>query len=120
MTVMRPRTTERRSEILPGTLEMLLLGSLGRGAKRGHRIGLEVRRLSSGTINISSGSLYPALKRLEKGGWLRCGPQRLGMRRAKLYRLTPAGKLHLEREWRQWLRFVAAVASVSPAAKERS
>jgi DNA-binding PadR family transcriptional regulator len=107
-----------RSSLVPGTLDMLLLGTLRRGARHGHGIGEDIRMRSAGIIRIKSGSLYPALRRLEERGWLNCRVLRKSARQLiKSYHLTVAGRAELLRKRRRWSRTVAAIDSVVDARK---
>lgn len=92
---------------------MLVLGTLCKGAQHGHGISQEIHSLSSGTIKIAAGTLYPALHRLERRGWLRRidGLSRTNQR-ARFCSLTAAGKAQLLRERRRWSRTVTAIERV--------
>ena len=110
-----------RLELLQGTLDMLILRTLQWGPQHGHGIGQTIRAHSEDLLQIETGSLYPALHRLEKRGWL---ASEWGIseanQRAKYYRLTPAGKTQLVRERDRWSQLVTAIGRVmNPApAKE--
>src|SRR5204863_7146184 len=89
----------RHLEILQGTLEMLIFRTLQWGPQHGHGIGQAIRTQSADLLKVETGSLYPALHRLEKKGWLRAEwGQSEANQRAKYYRLTPEGKKQLSRE----------------------
>src|SRR5947209_11893447 len=90
---------EERLELLQGTLDMLVLRTLQWGPHHGHGIGQAIRTQSDDLLRVETGSLYPALHRLEKRGWLKSewGVSEANQR-AKHYRLTAAGKGHLSRE----------------------
>ena len=92
---------EGRLELLQGTLDMLILRTLQWGPQHGHGIGQAIRTQSDDLLKVETGSLYPALHRLEKRGWLKSdwGVSEANQR-AKYYRLTPAGKAQLSREQR--------------------
>src|SRR5215471_834737 len=100
-----------RIEILQGTLDMLILQALQWGPQHGHGIGQALRARSEDALQIEHGSLYPALHRLEKEGWLvsewRASEAN---RRAKYYRLTAAGKRQLSKEQSKWDAMVSTVA----------
>jgi transcriptional regulator len=113
---------EGRLEFLQGTLEMLILRTLQWGPQHGHGIGQTIRAQSDDLLKVETGSLYPALHRLEKRGWLKSdwGASEANQR-AKYYRLTAAGKAQLSRERDRWSQFVDAIGRVmnpAPASKE--
>jgi PadR family transcriptional regulator PadR len=115
-------SADRRLELLQGTLDMLILRTLQWGPRHGHGIGLAIRTQSDDLLRVETGSLYPALHRLEKKGWLKAewGVSEANQR-AKYYRLTPAGKAQLTREQDRWSLLVDAIARVmdpAPAGKE--
>jgi PadR family transcriptional regulator PadR len=102
-----------RIEILQGTLDMLILQALQWGPQHGHGIGQALRTRSEDALQIEHGSLYPALHRLEKEGWLASEWKASeANRRAKYYRLTPAGKRQLSKEQSKWDELVRTVARV--------
>ena len=100
-------------EMLPGTLDMLVLKTLSRGALHGYAIAEFIERTSEDVLRVEEGALYPALHRLEKRGLLESqwGQTETG-RRAKFYRLTPAGRRQLAVETEAWRRFAGAVALI--------
>jgi PadR family transcriptional regulator PadR len=112
---------DRRLELLQGTLDMLILRTLQWGPQHGHGIGQAIRQQSDALLNVETGSLYPALHRLEKRGWLKSewGVSEANQR-AKFYRLTAAGKAQLLREQDRWSQLVHAIGLImNPAtAKE--
>src|SRR5512145_2599926 len=113
---------DRRLDLLQGTLDMLILRTLQWGPRHGHGIGQAIRLQSDDLLKVETGSLYPALHRLEKRGWLKAewGLSEANQR-AKYYRLTAAGKAQLRREQDRWSRLVAAIGRVmnlAPASKE--
>jgi len=100
-------------EILQGTLDMLILRTVERGAQHGHGIGQALRARTDEALQIEHGTLYPALHRLERQGWLASEwKQSEANRRAKYYKLTAAGKRHLAREQSRWEAVVRTVARV--------
>jgi transcriptional regulator len=103
-------------ELLQGTLDMLVLRTLIFGPLHGYGIARAIRGTSNEALEIEFGSLYPALKRLEIKGWIasKWDTSELN-RRAKFYRLTPAGRKHLTQEHSKWAEFVEAVTSVMGA-----
>lgn len=104
---------KNRIELLQGTLDMLILRTLLTGAQHGHGIAQSIRANSSELLQVETGSLYPALHRLEKQGWL---ASEWGVsannQRAKFYKLTAAGKKHLGAEESNWELLVKAIAGV--------
>ncbi len=113
---------EQRLELLQGTLDMLVLRILQWGPRHGHGIGQTIRAQSDDLLKVETGSLYPALHRLEKRGWLKSewGVSEANQQ-AKYYRLTAAGKAQLLRERDRWSQLVDAIGRVmnsAPANKE--
>jgi transcriptional regulator len=102
-----------RLEILQGTLDMLILRTLQWGPRHGHGIGQAISQQSDELLKVETGSLYPALHRLEKKGWLKAewGVSEAN-HKAKFYRLTAAGKEQLAREHTRWSQFVHAIGRV--------
>ena len=102
-----------RLELLQGTLDMLILRTLQWGPHHGHGIGQTIRAQSDDLLKIETGSLYPALHRLVKRGWLESewGVSQANQR-AKFYRLTPEGKKQLLREQSRWSQLVNAIGRV--------
>lgn len=98
---------------LHGTLDTLILRTLVRGARHGYAIARWIEAQSGEAIRVEEGSLYPALYRMEKKGWLAAewGRSELG-RRAKFYRLTAAGRARLERDTAEWARFADGVSRI--------
>ena len=102
-----------RIEFLQGTLDMLVLRTLQWGANHGHGIAQTIRANSNELLQVETGSLYPALHRLEKQGWLTSEWKiSENNQRAKYYRLTAAGKKQLLSEQSKWDLFVQAVAGI--------
>ena len=108
-----PRSTSERSGLLQGTLEMLILHTLRWGPQHGYGISQAIRTGSHEVFQIETGSLYPALQRLERRK-LVASEWRISdhNQRAKFYRLTPAGRRQLEREQSRWTELVGAVAAL--------
>ena len=104
---------EGRLELLQGTLDMLILRTLQWGAQHGHGIGQAIRTQSDELLKVETGSLYPALHRLVKRGWLKAdwGLSK-AKQKAKFYRLTPEGKKQLVREESRWTQLVHAIGRV--------
>jgi PadR family transcriptional regulator PadR len=100
-----------RIDLLQGTLDLLILQALQWGPRHGHGIGQLLRAQSEDAFQVEHGSLYPALHRLERQGWLASEWKTSeANRRAKYYRLTPAGKRHLLKEQSKWKTVVRAIA----------
>jgi len=103
-------------ELLQGTLDMLTLKTLLFGPLHGYGIAKSIRGTSNEVLDIEFGSLYPALKRVEAKGWVVSKWETSEHnRRAKYYRLTPAGRKQLAQEHSRWAEFVKAVADVMGA-----
>jgi PadR family transcriptional regulator, regulatory protein PadR len=104
---------QNRIELLQGTLDMLILQTLQWGPQHGHGIGLAIRASSQDVLQVDHGSLYPALHRLARQGWI-TSEWRLSenKQRAKYYRLTATGKKQLLAEQSRWARMVEAIARV--------
>lgn len=102
-----------RIELLQGTLDMLILRTLQWGPQHGHGIGVAIASSSEDTLHVDHGSLYPALHRLARQGWVESEWKLTENRqRAKYYRLTPAGKKQLVAAQSKWDRLVKAIARV--------
>jgi PadR family transcriptional regulator, regulatory protein PadR len=105
--------TRHKPDLLQGTLDLLILRTLHWGPQHGHGIGVALRANSDEVLNIDHGSLYPALHRLEREGWVDA-EWRLSenKQRAKYYRLTAVGRRQLSLERTRWSRLSAAIARV--------
>src|SRR5262245_1591215 len=103
-------TTNRRLDLLQGTLDLLILRTLQDDAKHGWDIAERIEQISEKVLEVNQGSLYPALHRLEHQGLIRAewGVSELG-RRARFYRLTAAGRKQLNEEFEDWERLSAAI-----------
>src|SRR3954454_1478921 len=100
-------------DLLQGTLDMLVLRTLLLSPLHGYGIAKAIRTSSNEALDIEFGSLYPALKRLELKGWIAAKWETSEHnRRARVYRLTPAGRKQLQREHSKWANFVAAVGQI--------
>jgi transcriptional regulator len=99
--------------MLQGTLDVLILKTLSWGPRHGYAIAKWLEETTDDTLQIEEGSLYPALYRMEKKGWIEAewGMSELG-RKAKFYRLTAGGRARLKAEVASWRRFSGAVAKV--------
>lgn len=102
-----------KPDLLPGTLDMLVLQTLAPEPIHGYAIARKIRAMSDDVLAVEQGSLYPALYRMERRGWIK---SKWGLsetkRRAKFYHITRSGRQHLEREQSSWSTFVEAVARV--------
>jgi transcriptional regulator len=105
--------TDQRSDLLQGTLDMLILRTLATGPRHGWGISQRIQQISRDVLRVNQGSLYPALYRLEEQGWIASEwAASENNRRAKFYRLTRAGQAQLGRETANWERLSAAVRRV--------
>jgi transcriptional regulator len=103
----------RRTEIPPGTLDMLILKSLSRGPMHGYGIAEHIHHMSEDVLAVEEGSLYPALQRLLIQGWVAAEwGQSENNRRARFYRMTAAGRKQLERELSDFHRVIRAISRV--------
>ena len=102
-----------RIELLQGTLDMLILQTLQWGAQHGYAISQAIRSGSGEVLQVETGSLYPALHRLEKQNWVK-SEWRVSEhnQRAKYYQLTPSGKRQLESQRGRWNQLSAAIAGL--------
>jgi PadR family transcriptional regulator PadR len=104
---------QAKSDVLSGTLALLVLKTLARGPMHGYGITLHIQRVSNEALRVEEGSLYPALHRMEQDGWIRA---EWGLsennRRARFYELTAKGRKQLAQEEKNWSQLTEAVASV--------
>ena len=109
-----------RIELLQGTLDMLILRTLLFGPAHGQEIAKHLQRTTDSVLQVEHGSLYPALHRLERKGWVasKWETPRDRNREFKYYRLTPAGKRQLSREESRWKQMTHAIARVMWPVKE--
>jgi transcriptional regulator len=108
-----PEKARSEEEMLKGTLDMMILRTLLAGDAHGHTIAKIIERTSEDVLQVEQGSLYPALYRLEERGWLSSYWNTTeNNRRAKFYRLTAAGKKHLQHEANRWRRMARAIGLV--------
>ena len=104
---------DARTDLLHGTLDMLILRTLLWGPQHGYALGQTIRAQSSDVLQVEAGSLYPALQRLSKRGWVTSKwGQTPANQRAKFYRLTPDGKKQLRREESRWAELVTAIGRI--------
>ena len=104
---------DERIDLPQGTLDLLILRTVALGPQHGWAISERIQRISSDVLRIQQGSLYPALHRLERRGWIKAkwGASE-NNRRAKYYELTKAGRKQLEVEESAWRKLTAAVGQV--------
>ena len=104
---------ERAPQLLPGTLEMLILKTLTHGPRHGYAIAQHIRQTTDDVLRVEEGSLYPALQRLLVEGWVTAewSTSSTG-RRARIYRLTPTGRKQLGLEASRFDATIAAIARV--------
>src|SRR5215813_14133574 len=106
---------QQKTEMLPGTLEMLILRSLERNPEpmHGYGIALYIKQISRDVLQVEEGSLYPALQRLALKGWVKAEwGQSDNNRRARFYKLTPAGRKQLKQEFADFERVLEAIMRV--------
>jgi PadR family transcriptional regulator len=106
-------TKKQKTDILPGTLDMLVLKTLTRGHLHGYAIAQLIQQLSEEILKVEEGSLYPALQRLELNGWIE-GEWGLSSnnRRARFYKLTADGRKQLNAEKERYRQLIGAIARV--------
>jgi PadR family transcriptional regulator PadR len=101
------------SDLVQGTLDMLLLKILALEPMNGWAISQRLKQISSDVLGVSDGSLYPALHKLEHRGWIRSQWKSTeNNRRAKFYSLMPLGRKHLEKETANWNRVSSAISGI--------
>jgi|SRR5687767_3391886 PadR family transcriptional regulator, regulatory protein PadR len=107
----------KKSELIQGTLDMLVLRVLSRGELHGWGITMKLEQLSKNALQVDEGSLYPSLYRMEEKGWIEAEWKMTEKgRRAKFYSLTRAGRKQLESEIEGWDRMTAIIARVMNSA----
>jgi PadR family transcriptional regulator len=113
-TIMPFKKSPNRTELLQGTLDMLILRTLLFGPAHGHQIAKHIQRTTEDVLQVEHGSLYPALHRMERKGWIvaKWEMAKERSRELKYYRLTPVGRKQLLREESRWKRLATAVATV--------
>ena len=108
-----------KPDLLPGTLDMLILRTLSRAPLHGYGIALSIKHLSDHVLTVEEGSLYPALQRLLLRGWVKAEWKMTETnRRARFYRLTTSGRKQLEIEMSQFEQMIAAIQRVMGAEQE--
>jgi len=102
-----------KSDLLQGTLDLLILKTLALGPQHGWGISQRIQQISQDVLQVNQGSLYPALHRLEERGWIEAawGVSEAN-RQARFYSLTRSGRRQLDRETAQWARITTAVGRV--------
>ena len=107
---------KQKTELVQGTLDMLILRTLGSGPMHGYAIARRIQRASDEVLRVEEGSLYPALHRMERRGWIEA---EWGLsetkRKAKYYRLTASGRAQSEVQAKAWNRLVEAIGNVMGA-----
>jgi PadR family transcriptional regulator, regulatory protein PadR len=107
---------DNQTNLLQGTLDLLILRTLAPGELHGLGISRRIDQITNSTFQVKPGSLFPALHRMEEAGWLTSfWGESENNRRAKYYRLTPAGKRQLKLETEQWERIALAITSALQA-----
>ena len=105
--------TDSKAELLQGTLDMLILKTLALESMHGNGISMRIQQISKDVLRVNQGSLYPALRRLERRGWIEAEwGESENNRRARFYHLTKAGRKQLKEETQEWERLAQAVARI--------
>jgi PadR family transcriptional regulator, regulatory protein PadR len=118
---MSTKEQRERIELLQGTLDLLILRTLVRGPVHGHAIAKAIEFDSDEVLQVEQGSLYPALHRLIKRGWISVEEGiSENNRRAKFYKLTPAGRRQLATETSKWDKMAGAIARILRPAEQES
>ena len=113
---MSPSMTDPNTDVIQGTLDMLILKTLSLEPMHGFGIARRVEQVSRGVFKVNPGSLLTALQRLERAGWLDAEWRRTeNSRRAKFYTLTRTGRKQLEEETADWMRRASAIARLLKA-----
>jgi transcriptional regulator len=107
---------QNRIELIQGTLDMLILQTLKWGEQHGYGISQAIRAGSSDVLQVETGSLYPAMHRLERKGWVEAEWKKSeSNQRAKFYRITARGKKQLAEDYERWGRMVATIEGIMTA-----
>jgi PadR family transcriptional regulator, regulatory protein PadR len=116
---MSTKAEQERLDLLQGTLDLLILRTLRRGSAHGHAIAKAIEHGSNDVLQVQQGSLYPALHRLIKRGWITFEDgTSANNRRAKFYRLTAKGRRQLDIETGRWQALAQAIASILRPARQ--
>lgn len=111
--VSKPEIYRNRIELLQGTLDMLILQALQWGPQHGYGLTQALRSRSSEVLQVETGSLYPALHRMERRGWIAAEWRQTEQKqKARYYRITAEGKKQLARDRSKWEAMVTAIASI--------
>jgi len=113
--------SHEKVQLLQGTLDMLILRTLLFGPAHGHQIAKHIQRTTDDLLQVEHGSLYPALHRLERKGWIAAKWETAGKdqkREFKYYRLTATGRKHLTAEESKWKQLTGAIARIMWPAEE--
>jgi len=102
----------RPASLMQGTLDLLILKILALEPQHGWALSQRLRQVSGQELQVSDGSLYPALHKLEQHGWIRAEWRPAARRRAKFYELTAAGRRRLDHEVGEWQRLSTAISKV--------
>lgn len=104
---------KQQSDVLQGTLGLLILKMLERGPMHGYGIASQIEQISEELLRVEEGSLYPALHRIEQAGWIRAEWKLTeGGRQAKFYRLTRSGQKQLQAEEERWQKLTRGVSKI--------
>lgn len=107
---------DKTTELVQGTLDMLILKTLALEPMHGYGIALRIEQVSKGVFQVNPGSLFPAFRRLERSGWIKSEWRATeNNRRAKYYILTDSGRGQLKSETREWGRQIAAITRILEA-----
>ena len=110
--VYRKIMKEKKTDVLQGTLDLLVLKALSLGPRHGLGVSQRIEQVTKGTFQVKPGSLFPALHRMEEAGWLKSSwGESENNRRAKYYQLTRAGHRQLQAETEDWQRISIAITS---------
>jgi transcriptional regulator len=112
---------QNRIELLQGTLDMLILKTLQWGEQHGYGISRAIQATSGDVLQVETGSLYPALHRLARQGWVSSEWKTSeSNQRAKFYRITALGKKQLASDYERWSRLAASIESIMSATKSKA